>query len=456
MIQLFDAASAKVRPLELAVEGQVSMYVCGPTVSGRPHVGHGRFALVFDVLRRYLLWSGLDVRYVSNITDIEDKIIDKANSEGVSIDEIVERYEKTWWQAIDALGVMRPTVTPYATQYVEHMIALIERLLANGSAYQLDDGVYFRPSAVADYGVLARQTIESLQSGARIDIDSDKESPIDFVLWKLSKDGEPSWPSPFGAGRPGWHTECVVMSLDLLGEGFDLHGGGLDLAFPHHENERAQAVADGCVFARHWVHNGFVEMGGEKMSKSIGNVMDLIDVVENHDPRAYRMLVLQAHYRSPLDVNPTTIARAEATLERLDALARRADAAGIAALTSDAEPNADLLAAFAAHMDDDLDTPGAMALVFSTVTEINRSLDAGDTDGARTDWVAVSAICEALGLVLDGGSVEVPEAVAALASARDVARAERNWAEADRLRNELESDGWIVEDSASGTTVRRG
>ena len=316
--------------------------------------------------------------------------------------------------------------------------------------------MYFRPSAVADYGVLARQTIESLQSGARIDIDSDKESPIDFVLWKLSKDGEPSWPSPFGAGRPGWRTECVGMSVDLLGEGFDLHGGGLDLAFPHHENERAQAVADGCVFARHWVHNGFVEMGGEKMSKSIGNVMDLIDVVENHDPRAYRMLVLQAHYRSPLDVNPTTIARAEATLERLDALARRADASGIAALTSDAEPNADLLAAFAAHMDDDLDTPGAMALVFSTVTEINRSLDAGDADGARADWVAVSAICEALGLVLDGGSVEVPEAVAALASARDVARAERNWAEADRLRNELESDGWIVEDSASGTTVRRG
>ena len=455
MIQLFDSATAQVKPLETAVPGKVSMYVCGPTVSGRPHLGHGRFALVFDVLRRYLLWSGMEVDYVSNITDIEDKIILRAEEEGLSIAEVSARYEAAWWQAIDGLGVMRPTSVPYATHYVDQMTALIERLLESGAAYETADGIYFRSASVDDYGLLARQSLESLMAGARIEVASDKESSIDFVLWKRSKPGEPTWESRIGPGRPGWHTECVVMSLDLLGEGFDLHGGGLDLAFPHHENERAQAIADGKTFARHWMHNGFVEMGGEKMSKSIGNVMDLLDLVERHDPRAYRMLVLQAHYRSPVEVTEGSIAQAEATLSRLDAVARRAVGAGLSERPDRLAADRSVLAEFTDHLDNDLDTPGGIAAMFGAVTRLNRALDEDDHAAAAPLWAAVAAMGDAVGLTLAVDADEVPSEISDLAAARDAARAARDFAEADRLRDELTSQGWTVEDTSGGTTVRR-
>jgi cysteinyl-tRNA synthetase len=431
------------------------MYVCGPTVSGRPHIGHGRFALVFDVLRRYLLWSGLDVDYVSNITDIEDKIILRAQTDGLEPAQVAARYEAVWWQAMDGLGVMRPTKVPYATQYVDQMVALIERLLEAGAAYETEDGIYFRSESVPDYGLLARQSLESMIAGARVEMTSDKQSPIDFVLWKRSKPGEPVWESSIGPGRPGWHTECVVMSLDLLGEGFDLHGGGLDLAFPHHENERAQASADGKVFARRWMHNGFVEMGGEKMSKSIGNVMDLIDVVEHHDPRAYRMLVLQAHYRSPVEVTEASIAQAEATLERLDTVARRATLAGLSEDPDAAEASASVIDEFVRHMDDDLDTPGAMAVLFGEVTKLNRALDEDDHAAAAAAWATIADMARAVGLPLMAGAEEVPSEISDLAAARDAARLARDYAEADRLRDELQGLGWLVEDGAQGTTVRR-
>ncbi len=449
MLSLFDTASGTVRPFEPAHRGRVTMYVCGPTVYGPPHLGHGRFSLVFDVLRRYLEWSGNEVVYVSNITDIDDKIINRANAEARPWQEITAECEDIWWEAMDAIGVKRPTHVPHATEYVAEMVELIERLLANGSAYETSDGVYFRPSTVDDYGLLARQDIESLQVGARVSVDDEKESPIDFALWKKAKPGEPAWPAPWGDGRPGWHTECVVMSLDLLGEGFDLHGGGQDLCFPHHENERAQAIADGTVFARHWMHNGFVEVAGEKMSKSLGNFTNLIDLIERFDPRAYRMLCLQAHYRSPIDVNEKTSTQASAALERLDALARR-----IRDLDTDVAADNATLEEFRRHMDDDLNTPRALAVVAETVTAINKALDAGDGATAAPLASAFRTMLDAVGLVVSDAQGDVGDDAEALCRARDEARAAKDWARADELRDELVGLGYVVEDTAQGTRVR--
>lgn len=266
MLHLHDTTLGVTTPLDLRQPGQVSMYVCGPTVYDDPHLGHGRFNVAWDVLRRYLAWSGLDVRFVSNVTDIDDKIIARAEVEGRTPEAVAAEYERVWWETMARLGVEPPNDTPHATAYVVDMIALIERLIAAGHAYVGGDGVYFAAESVPGYGLLARQTIESLRVGARVEVgeEAGKRSPIDFALWKSAKPGEPSWESPWGRGRPGWHTECVVMALDLLGEGFDLHGGGQDLAFPHHENERVQAIAAGCAFARHWAHSGMVVAEGER------------------------------------------------------------------------------------------------------------------------------------------------------------------------------------------------
>ena len=450
VLHLFDTAAGKVIPFQPREPGRVSMYVCGPTVYGPPHLGHGRFSLVFDVLRRYLLWSGFEVDYVSNITDIDDKIINRANDEGRDWSEIATKCETIWWKAMDSIGVMRPTSDPHATAYVDEMVELIADLIAREVAYVSDDGVYFSPAVVADYGLLARQTLESMQAGARVEVAEHKHSPIDFALWKFAKPGEPSWPSPWGDGRPGWHTECVVMSLDLLGDGFDLHGGGQDLAFPHHENERAQAVAAGRTFARHWMHNGFVEVGGEKMAKSLGNFTNLLDLVESTDPRAYRLLVLRSHYRSPVEVTRASTDDAAAALRRLDTFARRMASAALP--DHSAEPTA--IAEFVRAMDDDLDTPAAVAQLFGLVTEGNTALDAGDTARAAAAAAAVTEICRAVGLELDAGGSDVPEEVLALAQQRDRARADRDFATADAIRDALVADGWVVEDTAAGTQVR--
>ena len=449
VLHLFDTAQGKVVPFEPREPGKVSMYVCGPTVYGPPHLGHGRFSLVFDVLRRYLTWTGLEVNYVSNITDIDDKIINRANDEGREWSDIAQKCEQVWWKAMEAIGVDRPTSDPHATAYVDQMVELIADLIARDVAYVSDDGVYFSPAAVSDYGLLARQSIESLQAGARVEVADHKHSPIDFALWKFTKPGEPSWPSPWGEGRPGWHTECVVMSLDLLGEGFDLHGGGQDLAFPHHENERAQALASGRTFARHWMHNGFVEVGGEKMSKSLGNFTNLLDLVESTDPRAYRLLVLRSHYRTPLEVTRATTDDASAALRRLDAFARRAANAGLAG-----EPDAASVEAFRVAMDNDLDTPAAVALLFGLVGQANTALDAGDSVTAAPLSVAAFEICRAVGLVLNAGGEEVPAEILERARARDEARAAKDWAAADAIRDELTAAGWLVEDTADGTQVR--
>lgn len=462
MIRLYDSARARVAPLEPRDEGRVSIYLCGPTVYDLPHLGHGRHALVWDVLRRWLVFSGLEVRFVSNITDIDDKIIARADAEHIGEEELTETYEAAWWAALDALGVARPDATPHATAYVDEMLELIEELLERDIAYELDDGVYFDVSAVADYGLLAGQSLESLRSGARVEANLLKRSPLDFALWKNAKFGEPSWASPFGSGRPGWHTECVVMSLGLLGDGFDIHGGGLDLKFPHHENERAQALALGRHFARHWVHHGWVMVGEEKMSKSLGNFTSLTDLLNQTDPRAYRLLVLRSHYRSPIEVSPSTIGDAERALSRLDALARRFNLAPLAGATLERASSVEwsdegraLYDVVATAMEDDLDTPAAVAVLFEALTRANSLADEAATERSHSLAAAVAACFAGLGLRLVADASALDPATTKLVARRDEARASRDWALADRYRDELVALGWIVEDSTSGTVVRR-
>ncbi|MGO8824201.1 MAG: cysteine--tRNA ligase [Acidimicrobiales bacterium] len=465
MLRLHDTATGTIRPLELRNEGEVSMYVCGPTVYDLPHIGHGRANLTFDILRRYLSFTGLRVHHVANVTDVDDNIIKRASELGRTEPDVAAEFEERWWESMDALGDLRPQDVPHATRYIEDMVALVRDLVDRGMAYETPDGVYLEVSKVQGYGLLAQQSLESLQAGARVEANEDKRSPLDFALWKKAKEGEPSWQSPWGPGRPGWHTECVVMSLDLLGEGFDLHGGGQDLMFPHHENERAQAVADGKAFARHWMHHGWVEVEGTKMSKSLGNFSTLPDLLSRSDARAYRLLVLRAHYRSPIEVTPETLADAEKALARLDGLARRFDVAELLARTedgyvvegrppaSDIDPGAS--AAFRAHMDDDLDTPGALAGIFELVTAAHSAADAGDEEeGGRLARTA-AVLAAALGLSLRAADVEVDDESARLVADRDEARRTRDFARADALRDELVARGWTVEDTPTGTAVRR-
>ena len=451
MIRLYDTARGRVEPLETREPDAVSMYVCGPTVYGPPHLGHGRFALVFDVLRRYLIWSGYRVTYVSNITDIDDKILQRSTEEGRDWREITRQYEDVWYDAMDAIGVMRPDRDPHATGYVEPMVETIGELVDRDAAYVTGDGVYLSVESVEGYGLLAHQSLEDMRAGGgerEIVGEESKRHPSDFVLWKFAKPGEPAWPSPWGDGRPGWHTECVVMSLDLLGEGFDLHCGGQDLRFPHHENERAQAVALGKRFANHWMHNGFVvDAEGEKMSKSLGNVSNLLDLIEHYDPRAYRMVLLQSHYRSPVKVTQDNLDAAIRALAGLDAFAART------AAVADAAPDAAVLEQFRAAMDDDLDTPRATALLFDTVRSANAALDAGSAD-APALIAAAREIVAVFGLVLAVAG-DVPDDVLAQAAALDAARAAKDFASADAIRAELQSAGWTVETTKDGTTVRR-
>ncbi len=452
MLHLYDTATQEVHELARRDPGTVSIYLCGPTVYGPPHLGHGRATVVYDVLRRYLEWSGLKVRLVSNITDIEDNILERAEREGRPWQEITTRCERVWFEAMAALGVARPSEIPRATEYVSQMVAMIGELVDSGHAYTTDVGVYLSVQDVEGYGLLSHQSLDAMVAGGgerEVHGAEHKRHPADFVLWKLSKPGEPSWPSPWGDGRPGWHSECVVMSLELLGEGFDLHCGGMDLKFPHHENERAQAVALGKRFANHWMHNGFVvDAEGEKMSKSLGNVDNLVDLVQHYDPRAYRMLLLQTHYRSPVRVGSDNLDAGAKALAGLDSFAART--AGLAPSTADA----DATRQFAQRMDDDLDTPGATALLFDTVRRANAALDAGDAAHAASLAAAVGEMCTALGLVLSAG-VEVPDDVAERAAALDAARLSKDFATADAIRAELQAAGWIVETTKAGTSVRR-
>jgi cysteinyl-tRNA synthetase len=452
VLHLYDTATREVRELALREPGRVSIYLCGPTVYGPPHLGHGRATLVYDILRRYLEWSGLEVRLVSNITDIDDKIIDRAEREGREWSDITAKCERVWFTAMEGIDVLRPTDVPHATEYVDEMVEMIGDLIGRGAAYTTSDGVYLAVEQVPGYGLLAHQSLDDMLAGGgdrEVFGAGEKRHPADFALWKFSKPGEPAWASPWGEGRPGWHSECVVMSLGLLGDGFDLHCGGQDLRFPHHENERAQAVALGREFARHWMHNGFVvDAEGEKMSKSLGNVSNLLDLIDTYDPRTYRMVLLQSHYRSPVSISLTGLEAAGRAIDGLDAFAARA--AGVATTA----PDEALMAEFRAAMDDDLDTPRAMAAVFDAVRRANTAIDAGDAAAAGALTAAVMEVCAAVGLRLEGTG-EVPAEVAERAAALDAARAAKDYATADAIRDELTSQGWTVETTRDGTTVRR-
>ncbi len=462
MIRLYDTARGEVRDLVLRSPGRVSMYVCGPTVDNLPHLGHGRFSLVWDVARRWFTFVGLRVHYVSNITDVDDKIIARAAAEDRSEVDVVKQYEHEWWDAMGRLGVAEPDDVPHATDYIPQMVELIGSFRERGVAYPTSDGVYFDVTSVPDYGLLAGQPLDSLRAGARVEGNDEKRSPLDFALWKNAKPGEPWWSAPFGDGRPGWHTECVVMSLDLLGENFDLHTGGLDLKFPHHENERAQAVAAQRAFARHWGHNGSVMVGGEKMSKSLNNFTTLTELLESTDPRAYRLLVLRSHYRSPLEVTREIVADAERALARLDGLARRfelPELAGshfeVASSHAWEEESLELFERVTALMNDDLNTPAAVGELFEGLSAANALADDSLAVPARRLAQSINVLFGAMGLALIAGSHEVDDESFRLVQERDVARAAADWAEADRLRQALVDRGWIVEDGPAGTAIRR-
>jgi cysteinyl-tRNA synthetase len=409
---------------------------------------------VYDILRRYLTWTGIQVRLVSNITDIDDKIIDRANRENRPWAEITHKCETMWFSAMAALNVEKPTDIPHATEYVDQMVAMIGELIGLQRAYATSDGVYLSVTSVDDYGLLAHQKLEDMLAGGgdrEVFGASEKKHPADFALWKFTKPGEPAWPSPWGEGRPGWHSECVVMSLQLLGEGFDLHCGGADLRFPHHENERAQAVALGKTFANHWMHNGFVvDTEGEKMSKSLGNVTNLLDLVEHYDPRAYRMLLLQTHYRSPVRVGQDNIDASVKAVSSIDGFFAR-----MAEVSNNATADESTLQAFRTAMNNDLDTPGATALMFDTIRKANAALDVKDDALAGALAGAVKEMCVAFGLQVNAFA-EVSTDIAEKAVQLDAARAAKDFATADALRNELQAAGYVVETTKEGTKVRRG
>jgi cysteinyl-tRNA synthetase len=409
---------------------------------------------VYDILRRYLTWTGIQVRLVSNITDIDDKIIDRANRENRPWAEITHKCETMWFSAMAALNVEKPNDIPHATEYVDQMVAMIGELIGLQRAYATSDGVYLSVTSVDDYGLLAHQKLEDMLAGGgdrEVFGANEKKHPADFALWKFTKPGEPAWPSPWGEGRPGWHSECVVMSLQLLGEGFDLHCGGADLRFPHHENERAQAVALGKTFANHWMHNGFVvDTEGEKMSKSLGNVTNLLDLVEHYDPRAYRMLLLQTHYRSPVRVGQDNIDASVKAVSSIDGFFAR-----MAEVSTNATADEATLQAFRTAMNNDLDTPGATALMFDTIRKANAALDVKDDSLAGALAGAVKEMCVAFGLQVNAFA-EVSTDIAEKAVQLDAARAAKDFATADALRNELQAAGYVVETTKEGTKVRRG
>ncbi len=453
MLRIYDtAARAKVDFVPKRA-GCVSMYVCGPTPYDVPHLGHGRKEISFDTIRRYLLWCGYQVTYVSNVTDVDDNIIDRAQRERTTESELARKYEAEFSKQFERLNILPPDEMPRATEWIAPMQKIITELVDKGHAYVIEgEGVYFQVDSLPEYGGLSHRTLAELleSAGARVEVDERKRSPVDFAVWKASKPGEPSWDSPWGPGRPGWHIECTAMALEILGEGFDIHGGGRDLVFPHHENELAQALGAGHVFARHWVHNAMLNVNGEKMSKSLGNFTTLADVLDRYDPRAFRMLVLKTHYRRQMEVGAKELGDAQKDVESFDALLRRARAAELP------EVAARDSAEFRAAMDDDFDTPAAIAVLQTLRREANTAFDDGREHDAAELIATVRSLAEALGLVLSDAAPEMEHDVAALVAARDAARAAKDWAGADRIRDELLGRGIVLEDTPNGTVWRQG
>ena len=467
LVRIYNTLTRSKDPFTPLAGDTARMYVCGVTVYDRAHVGHARSAVVFDVIRRHLAFRGYQVRFVKNFTDVDDKIIRRANDEGVPASAISARYIEEYRKDMATLGVRPADEEPRATEHVPRMIGLIQRLVAKGIAYEAGGDVFFEVRKFPRYGTLSGKRLPELLAGVRVEVDERKHDPLDFVLWKASKPGEPSWPSPWGPGRPGWHIECSAMAIHYLGESFDIHGGGEDLIFPHHENEIAQSEgATGRPFARFWVHNGLANLGSQKMSKSLGNTLTIHDLAQRHAPDALRLYLLGTHYRHPLDFAEARIEDAARSLERFDVLFETADR--LAARGAPA-PGADggLLAALAelrarveTALDDDFNTPRALAALFEMASALHAYREAADR-GERPAGPFLLGVSEllALGAVLGlferrreaAPPPEVLAQIEALVRARDEARARRDWKAADRLRAELQALGATTEDTPQGT-----
>ena len=442
-------------PFESRRSGEVAMYVCGPTVYDVPHLGHGRTALTYDMIRRYLGWSGLVVTMASNVTDIDDKIIRRAEIENRPESDVADEFTIAYDKQMSRLEILPADSRPHATQFIEGMIDVIGQLLKNDAAYELEGkGIYFSVQNDTSYGQLAGRSLGQLleDAGSRVGVDKSKKSPLDFALWKSAKPGEPSWETPWGRGRPGWHTECVAMSLSALGEGFDIHGGGDDLTFPHHQNELAQVNALGRPFARHWIHSSMVNVSGEKMSKSLGNFTNLEEAIDIAGPRALRLLALQTHYRKAMEMGRDSLMAASEAVKRLDSFGRRMAQAGVT--ISDAEIDEVSKKSFISAMDDDFSTPSAVDTAFRLMRQANAALD--DENIADASKIASScvSIFAVLGISIDTVARIEPEdsdvEIEAMMKRRFEARSEKNFAVADQIRDELLQMGITVEDTPNG------
>ena len=451
-------------PLE---PGVVKIYACGPTVYNFIHIGNARPFITFDVLRRYLEHKGYDVTFVQNFTDIDDKMIKRANEEGITVKELGERFIKEYFVDAKALGIRPATVHPKATEHIPEIIALIQRLVDNGHAYAVNGDVYYRVSSFLGYGKLSGQSVEDREMGAsdRLDVETDKESPADFALWKAQKPGEPAWDSPWGKGRPGWHIECSAMSMKYLGETFDIHCGGKDLLFPHHENEIAQSEgATGKPYVRYWMHNGFINIDNEKMSKSKGNFFTVRDIAKEYNLEAVRMFMLSAHYRSPINFSRDQIEAANASLTRLytarDQLCFLLKNAQEKDMT-DAEKDQvarlkEYEARFDAAMDDDLNTADAIAAIFELVKDANVSLNAESSKAAvQATLDMLMELCGILGL-LQKSEDALPAEIQQMVDERAQARKDKNWKRSDELRDAIKAAGYVLEDTPQGQKVRKG
>ncbi len=466
-MKIYNTLSKQKEEFQPIEEGKVSMYVCGPTVYNYIHIGNARPMIVFDTFRRYLEYKGFDVNYVSNFTDVDDKIIKKAVEEGVDADTIAKRYIEECKKDMEGLNVKPATTHPLATQEIPGMIEMIQTLIDKGHAYRAEDGtVYFRTRSFKEYGKLSHKNIDDLEGGHRdIKVTGDyKEDPLDFVLWKPKKEGEPYWESPWSEGRPGWHIECSVMSKKYLGDEIDIHAGGEDLIFPHHENEIAQSeAANGKPFAKYWMHNGFLNIDNKKMSKSLGNFFTVREIAEKYDLQVLRFFMLSAHYRSPLNFSADLMEAAKNGLERiltsaekLRDLLEKTEGSMSEAEREQFEKSGEYVKKFEAAMEDDANTADAVSAVFELVKFINTSAD-GDHSREYIDalYQRLSTLCDVLGIILEKEEEILDSDIEALIQERQAARKEKNFARADEIRDLLLEKGIILEDTREGVKWKR-
>jgi cysteinyl-tRNA synthetase len=464
-MKLYNTLTQKKETFVPIEAGKVRMYSCGPTVYNYFHIGNARPFIVFDVLRRFLEYTGYEVTFIQNFTDVDDKIINRSHEEGISPGDVSEKYIQEYFTDADALGIKRASVHPKVSEHMPEIIAMIKTLEEKGLAYNVDGNVYYHVDAFKDYGKLSKQSIDDLKSGARIDVNDEKHSPLDFALWKKKKDGEPYWESPWGQGRPGWHIECSAMSKKHLGETIDIHGGGQDLIFPHHENEIAQS--EGCCgkpFANYWVHNGYINIDNEKMSKSKGNFFTVRDIAKTFDLEAVRMFLLMAHYRSPVNFSEPLLKQAASALERLYTakfqMAFLLENATAETATEKEQAWIDALVKykndFVAAMDDDINTADAIAVIFELVRDLNSNLDAASSQPAIIAGQNLFAeLTTVLGLAVKDKETNLEEAVEDLIAQRQAARKAKDFKRADEIRDELLAQGIVLEDTREGVKWKK-